>query len=107
MITQWTKLDPRCTEDHIGMIPMWLSEDDPRPAKEQLHTGYLHGGGWHPFEGFRMAPKEDMWWLLYPGDPPTRSLAYCKLRDEIIVVYEHAWVAIIQKDGSFEVTRMD
>jgi hypothetical protein len=100
-------LDSRVTAEHLGLIPKMLSEDDPRPAREQLDTGYRHGGGWRPFEGFDMAHYKDMWWLLYPNDPPTRSLAYCKLRDEIIVVYQHAWVAIIQPDGSFEVCRMD
>jgi hypothetical protein len=31
----------------------------------------------------------------------------CKLRDELILVYEGDWVAVLQKDGSFEVARMD
>jgi len=107
MIREWIKLDDRVTEEMLGLIPMWLSEDDPRPAKEQLHENYLHGGGWMPFSGFTMADAEDLYWLLYPDDPPTRSLAMCKLRDETIIMYAHAWVAILQKDGSFEVSRMD
>lgn len=107
MTMKWHKLDSRATSDHLGLIPMWLNEDDSRPAREQLNAGYQHGGGWNPFHGFTMADDDDMWWLLYPGDPPTRSLAYTRLREEIIVVYEHAWVAIIQADGSFEVARMD
>ena len=28
--------DPRVTADHLGMIPHWLNEDDPRSAREQL-----------------------------------------------------------------------
>lgn len=103
----WHKLDSRVTAEHLGLIPDMLSELDPRPAREQLDSGYQHGGGWRPFQGFTMSDEKNMWWLLYPNDPPTRSLAYTKLRDETIVVYQHAWVAIIQKDGSFEVARMD
>lgn len=111
MIKAWVRLNDTMSREDIvymlGIIPEWLSEQDPRPAREQLHSAYGHGGGWRPFEGFTMASKEDLYWLLYPGDPPTRSLAYCMLRNEIVIVYEHAWVAIRQKDGSFEVCRMD
>jgi hypothetical protein len=30
-----------------------------------------------------------------------------KLRDEVILVYPHSWVLILQKGGSFEICRMD
>jgi len=45
--------------------------------------------------------------LRYPGDPILAPLAQAKLRDELIVFYRHALVAIIQPDGSFEVSRVD
>ena len=96
-----TKYHPH---DVIGFIPLMLSEDDPRPAKEQLDSGYAHGGGWRPFNGFKMLDNGNM---KYPGDPETLLLAEGKFRDETIRVYEHAWVAIVQPDGSFEVCRMD
>jgi hypothetical protein len=55
------------TKDHVGDIPAWLDEADPRSAREQLHEGYLpHGGGWKPFEGFEML---DNFSLKYSGDP--------------------------------------
>lgn len=105
MINKWIALDSRVRTEYLGLIPEMLSESDPRPAREQLNTGYSHGGGWHPFNGFKL--NTTTLELYYPGDPPTQPLAYANLRDERIVVYEHSWVAIIQKDNSFEVCRMD
>lgn len=98
-------LSPDRAETFLGIIPLMLSEVDPRPAKDQLHSGYLHGGGWRPFEGFTLDPETLD--LNYPGDPPTKAAARITLRDETIVVYEHAWVMILQKDGSYEIARMD
>lgn len=94
-----------CTAYNVGFIPSWLSEDDPRPAKEQLHEHYSHGGGWHPQESFTLLP--DGWSVKYPGDPPLRPLAFMKLRQERIVIYPLGYVAIIQPDRSFEICRMD
>lgn len=87
-----------------GMIPLWLSESDPRPAAEQLNEHYAHGGGWVPFDGFDLIDGSA---LRYPDDPDHMPLAMGKLRDEKIMVYHFGWVAILQKDGSFEVARMD
>ena len=96
-------LHPAATPDHVGFIPMFLNESDPRPAKEQLHANYSHGGGWSPMEGFTLERSR----LCYPGDPPLVPLAMMELRNETIVVYECSFVCITQKDGSFEVARMD
>ncbi len=93
---------PRANAGHLGYIPTFLSNNDPRPAREQFDENYI--SGWQPFEGFKMAPNGD---LLYPDDPPTKLLAVGQLRHERIHVYEHAWVAVVQPDGTFEVTRMD
>lgn len=97
-------LHPFVTMDHIGAIPYWLDEHDLRPASEQLHSAYGHGGGWSPFNGFRLADDNS---LTYPGDPALRPIAEMHLRDELVLMYEHSWVAIIQPDRSFEVCRMD
>lgn len=96
-------LHPRMTHEHLGFIPEFLSPNDPRPAKEQFQSNY-HFGGWRPFKGFRLLPNNG---LAYPGDPVQMPLAQTKLRDELIVFYPSAWVAIIQPDRSFEVCRMD
>jgi hypothetical protein len=100
-------LHPRMTVDHLGYIPHWLSVDNPKPAKEQIHDNYTHGGGWHPFKGFRMS-IDGKYTLYYPGDPQKFSpLAKAQLRDETILFYRSAYVCIVQKDGTFEVARID
>lgn len=101
-------------ENAVGYIPMFLWESDPRSAKEQIHDRYV--AGWNDFQGFRRGSTsielidtqtEDLFNLKYPGDPELPPLAYTKLRNELIVVYPSAWVAIVQPDGSFEVARLD
>jgi len=95
---------PSRVNDAVGCIPSFLSEDDPRPAREQLHQNYAHGGGWDPVPRFKMDDRNR---LLYPGDPPMFPLVRMYLRDEEILIYISGWVAIKQKNGSFEVSRMD
>ena len=100
----WEFLDLRMTPEHLGLLPDMLDEDDPRPAKDQLNERYAHGGGWDPMKGFKLLKNNS---LTYPGDPPLRPLAQCQFRNELIVFYDHAWVAIIHQDRYFEVCRMD
>lgn len=88
----------------LGFLPGMLSEKDERSAKEQFQDTYRHGGGWSPLKGWRMLNNGD---IIYPGDPPLALLAEVKLRKETIRLYEHAWVMILQEDGSFELSRMD
>jgi hypothetical protein len=100
----WTLKHALATFDMLGFIPTFLIESDPRPAATQFDEQYKFAGGWDPFPGFTMLPNGN---LSYPDDPPLHLLAETKLRDETIRFYEHAWVAIIQPDGSYEVSRMD
>lgn len=102
MKTDWKMLDSRMTLDHLGYIPMFLSDDNPRSAKEQIDAAYQ--SGWHPFKRFELGLDNT---LRYPGDPPQKPLAQTKLRDELILFYPGSWVAIIQPDRSFEVARID
>jgi hypothetical protein len=90
--------------DLIGEIPAFLDLNDPRPAREQFDANYQHGGGWRPQSGFT---RTDAFVLHYPGDPPFLPIAMMALRRETILIYLHAYVAIFQADGSFEVCRMD
>lgn len=96
-------LHPRATPAHLGYIPSFLSENDPRPAREQIIDNYV--GGWLPLVNFVL--QSDGLTLKYPGDPALHPMWQAELRDETIVVYQHAWVMIKQKDGSFEVARLD
>jgi len=87
--------------DELGFLPEFLDEEDPRLASAQFNANYI--GGWNPFPGFTMEGDT----LQYPGDPPLVPIAYTKLRDETIIFYPYAFVAIKQPDGTFEVSRMD
>jgi hypothetical protein len=91
--------------DVLGYLPYMISASDPRPAREQFDANYQHGGGWNAFHGFVLNVATMA--LTFPGDPPLRPIAMGQLRDERIYLYPHAWVLIIQKDGTFEVARMD
>lgn len=92
--------------DHdIGSIPDFLDTDDPRPAKEQFAERYKWGG-WRNQPGF-VAVKVLPYALAFPGDPIMMPIAIMVLRDEEICIYPHAYVAIWQKDGTFEACRMD
>jgi hypothetical protein len=102
-MTRWTMLHPNMTPEHLGFLPAMLSEANPASAREQLDSGYRQHGGWTPFKGFHLAADNS---LLYPGDPPQKPIAATTLRDELILLYESDWVAIIQPDRSFEVARM-
>jgi hypothetical protein len=98
-------LDPGFHPDQVGELPLFLDLDDPRPAAAQFNEHYGHGGGWRPQTGF--TNDGDTPRLQFPGDPPFDPIACMALRDEVIFVYLHSYVAVFQSDGSFEVCRMD
>jgi hypothetical protein len=104
MTVQVRFIHPRANWDHVGTIPDMLSEHNSESATVQLHAGYGHGGGWNPFIGFKLNPDDS---IKYPGEPALKPIAEMKLRNERILVYEYAWVAVIQSDRSFEICRMD
>jgi hypothetical protein len=91
--------------EQLGMLPFFIDPQDPRPAREQLDANYQHGGGWVPVEGFERDERNGK--LYFPGDPPMSPIAFMRLRDEMVVFYPFAFVAVVQKDGAFEVARMD
>jgi hypothetical protein len=91
--------------DDFGVIPGFFCEDDPRPVREQIDEAYGFAGGWAPIGPFKLAPVTDT--LTYPGDPPLLLMAETRIRDERVLLYRHAIVAIVQPDGSFEIARLD
>lgn len=93
--------------ENAGLLPLFLSEDDPRPAQEQLHTAYAHGGGFQPFRGFELVRHGAGYALQYPGDPLMLEVARAQLRQELIILFNYSWVAVIQPDETFTVARMD
>jgi hypothetical protein len=101
MDLQWTN------EEFAGLLPQFLSREDPLPAVEQLDAAYSHGGGWRKFEGFTLTELDGALALEYAGDPPMREVSRTTLRGEVICLFRHSWVAVIQPNGGFEVARMD
>lgn len=100
----WTFHDHRMRLEHLGLLPDMLSEASPDGAVAQFDRTYGYGGGWRPFNGFKLKDDNS---LGFPGDPPLKPLASCKLRDETVVFYDGAWVAVIQPDRTYSVCRMD
>lgn len=49
---RWVLFHPKMTPEMLGLIPSFLSESDPRPAREQFDENYQHGGGWRPLPNF-------------------------------------------------------
>jgi len=96
----WKFHDPWMTMEHLGYLPGFLSEDDPRSAREQFDAHY----GWRAFRGFELRDDDS---IKYPGDPRMAPLAETKLRDERILFYPSSWVMVMQPDRSFEICRMD
>lgn len=91
-------------EELMGYIPFFFSEDDPRPAGEQLDENYAHGGGWHPLPKWEHLGDGV---IKYPGDPKLRPVAVGQLRGEKIFFYNYSILAIFQPDGSFGASRVD
>lgn len=85
----------------LGLLPDFLSAADDNNAVAQLDTHY----GWNKFDGFDY--NKDTHVLRYPGDPPMKPIASATLRDELILLYPYAWVAVVQKDGSANIARLD
>lgn len=104
MSIRFNLLDTRYAADVVGFLPQFFDERDPQPARVQIDRNYAHGGGWRPFIGFELCEGRQ---IKYPGDPVYKPIAEAKLRDETIVLYPHSWVAIFQKDGTFEIAHVD
>jgi len=99
-------------EAEAGLLPEIIRANDPRPAAEQIQTRYQHGGGYRPFGGssweLRKSPEGDLA-LLYPGDPPLKEVSRLILRNsqEVCVLFEFGFVAILGRQGTLAVLRMD
>lgn len=99
-------IEPGRLWDVCGLIPSFVREDDPRPARDQFNDRYSFGGGVVPIGGGGEI-VDTMW--TYPGDRPLPPVAVLRLHEtETIYIYQHAFVAIVQDgDGSVVMTRMD
>lgn len=92
----------------LGIIPMFLDPTDTRSMKDQIAERYI--GGWHPMDGWSVknsgVPFEAV--ATYPEDPPYREAGRIMMGEETLILFEPgSFAAIIQPDGSFEVSRCD
>lgn len=94
--------------DFVGFLPHCWDPTDPRDAITQHDERQMGNGPW--VESFPSKWKFDPETrkLRYPGDPSMEPLAeaHLPLTGETILVYQHAWVAIVQQhdDGSWSVS---
>jgi len=100
----------------LGFIPEILRDDDPRPVKDQMNERYEHGGGFHAFPNKKRFTINDTaaepCKLVYHEDDFVETMeewgrCWFPITEELVIVFDSAITAIIQKDGSFELTRMD
>ena len=102
----WAGLDPRFNMSWLGFLPDILTNEDPRSVKEQLEDRYAHGGGWRSIPGMKFNPKT--WVMRFPGDSPFKPAAFTKIGSEMVIFYPNcSLLAIVQPDGTYEVTRVD
>jgi len=88
-----------------GFIPEWVINDrdhDDLNIKDMLETHYPYG----MFEMDKSVVDPDGTYH-YPQDPDMFPLIKMKRGEETLYQYQHGIVAIVQKDGSSFVTRMD
>jgi len=107
----WRQLDDTLTCNQVkgmlGYLPDFIGEFNSEPIKDQIAANYAHGGGYSPYGKDKWIFDPVRKTLKYPGDPTLKPVAELQVRDELFIVYQYAVCAIVQKDGSFDVVRMD
>jgi hypothetical protein len=112
----WILMHPQATAEHLGFVPQFFDDTDPRPAAAQLEENYAHGGGWRPFGQGQWRIRASDGALVYPGSPedgepdevyPLIALAPLPLTHECLQFYTSSFLAVVQEDGAIEVTRVD
>lgn len=98
---------PRFTMEMLGYLPSFISDVDDRSAREQFEANYVYGTTWKDESAFRILVNGNLKSVRYPEDPQIVRIAEAQLRDEKIVFFSNAYVAIIQPDGSYVSARMD
>lgn len=94
------------TIEHVGMIPTFLNILDSRKAVDQINEHYAHGGGWRPLSGYKMDFKTFS--LTFAGDARKLPIAIIPLNDELVLIYEHGYVAIVHAvTKAVDVARLD
>jgi hypothetical protein len=108
MTATWIALNPELDPRVLGFLPEILLDEDVRPVKEQLNDRYAHGGGYRPFGDKKFKLDRMTMVLRYPGDPPFVPAAFTQIGNETVIFYPQcSLLLILQKDGTWEITRVD
>ena len=97
--------DSQQTIDMLGMIPNMFDVNDPRDVQDQIRDNYI--GGWNPMFGITIEPSDKMFALKYPDDPDLYPIGFTVVRNQTVLVYPFAWVAIVTEGKDTEVARLD
>ena len=81
-------------------ISKWFDHENPQSAYEQLM-------GFTPYKECKLFnwSKIDSAVLVYRGGNALREISRAILRDETIILFPYHWVAIVQPDGKYIVTK--
>lgn len=90
-----------------GYLPLMLNASDPRSVQEQLNESYAHGGGWNSFSGFTLVERAGKYALSYPDDPLMTEVSRAQFRDQLLVLFQSAWLGIIEDGKLLDVARVD
>jgi hypothetical protein len=100
---------PGYNMEHLGLIPSFMSDDQPGDPVEQIDKHYQQGGGWFDFYGFKVHGSWPSVRLKYPEDPPILPIAFAEFKVRYwVVVFEHAWVGVYDKvEDKYRIARID
>lgn len=103
---KYEQIDAREILSSLGYLPEWLYEglSIGQGMEESLTTRYVYYSGPTSTDDFKIEMDGS---YEFPGDPISQPLARVKGEDETLYFYQHAFVAVIGKDGSTWFTRMD
>lgn len=88
-------------------VPSWLrNAPEGEKAAKVFDRCYAYGG-WKPLHNPKTRLDMETGAYKYPGDPIQKPLFKIEYNDEVIYGYRSEMWAIMQKDGSFEISRMD
>lgn len=92
--------EPDALANACGLIPHFLDNEEEK-ALDCFNRHYPFGT--HELVGAEIKDGA----MLYPNDPPLYPYMEVAHGNEMVYIYPHAFVAIVQPDGSSYVTRMD
>lgn len=106
---RWHLTHPKATPEMLGYLPYLVTDALDTPAREQLEITYAHGGGVRPNTTMTLHDWSEPGkaTLTYPNDPPMEEIARAQRRDETLIFFDCSWLAIVQANGDYLITRMD